>query len=192
LFHPISAGSSIGPRGYDIWLLDFRASIDLPSAATQFTADDVAMQDHPAAVAEVRKLTGASSVQVVAHCYGATTFSMALCAGLEGVRSAVISQISTHIVPPTVNRIRTGLHLPEFLDKLGIRTLNAYTDTHENWANALYDKALDLYPVGENCQNPVGHRITFMYAPLYRHEQLNESTHEALHENVWRRQHPGV
>jgi len=169
-------------NGYDVWTLDFRASIALPSSATQFTADDVATKDYPASIAQVRQLSGARSVQVLAHCYGATTFSMALCAGLEGVRSAVISQISTHIVPPTVNRIRTGLHLPEFLDKLGIRTLDAYTDTHENWLSVLYDKALDLYPVGENCQNPVCHRITFMYAPLYRHEQLNEATHEALHE----------
>lgn len=169
-------------NGYDVWLLDFRASIDLPSSATQFTADDVATKDYPAAIAEVRRLSRAPSVQVVAHCYGATTFSMALCVGLAGVRSAVISQISTHIVPPTVNRIRTGLHLPDFLDKLGVTTLNAYVDTQENWLNLLYDKALDLYPVGENCQNPVCHRITFMYALLYRHEQLNEATHEALHE----------
>ena len=169
-------------NGYDVWLLDFRASIDLPSSATLFTADDVATKDYPAAISEVRQLTNTRSVQVVAHCYGATTFSMALCAGLQGVRSAVISQISTHIVAPTVNRIRTGLHLPEFLDRLGVSTLNAYVDTHESWLNLLYDKALDLYPVGETCQSPVCHRITFMYAPLYRHEQLNEATHEALHE----------
>jgi cholesterol oxidase len=168
--------------GFDVWLLDFRASIDLPSSATQFTADDVATKDYPAAIAQVRSLTGVASVQVLAHCYGGTTFSMALCAGLQGVRSAVISQISTHIVPPTANRIRTGLHLPDFLDKLGIKTLNAYTDAHENWRSVLYDKALDLYPIGESCQNPVCHRITFMYAPLYQHEQLNEATHEALHE----------
>ncbi len=169
-------------NGYDVWLLDFRASIDLPSSATQFTGDDVATKDYPAAITQVREVTGAASVQVLAHCYGATTFSMALCAGLQGVRSAVISQISTHIVPPTVNRIRTGLHLPDFLDKLGVSTLNAYADTHENWLSVLYDKALDLYPVGESCKNPVCHRITFMYAPLYQHEQLNEATHEALHE----------
>jgi len=168
--------------GFDVWLLDFRASIALPSSSRQFTADDVARRDYPAAIDTVRRLTGKDSVQVLAHCYGGTTFSMALCAGLQGVRSAVISQISTHIVPPTVNRIRTGLHLPEFLDKLGVRTLDAYTDTHEDWLNLLYDKALDLYPVGERCQSPVCHRITFMYAPLYQHEQLNEATHEALHE----------
>ena len=169
-------------EGYDTWLLDFRASTALPSSATQFTADDVATKDIPAAITQVCGLTGCPSVQVLAHCYGATTFSMALCAGLRGVRSAVISQISTHIVPPTINRIRTGLHLPDFLDKLGVSSLNAYTDTHENWLSVLYEKALDLYPVGERCHSPVCQRITFMYAPLYQHEQLNEATHEALHE----------
>ena len=168
---------------YDVWLLDFRASIDLPYATTQFTADDVAAKDYPAAIAKVTEVTGAATVQVLAHCYGAMTFSMGLCSGkVEGVRSAVISQISTHIVPPVVNRIRTGLHLPDFLAKLGIPSLNAYTDTHEDWHETLYNKALALYPIGERCQNPVCHRITFMYAPLYRHAQLNEVTHEVLHE----------
>jgi cholesterol oxidase len=168
--------------GYDVWLLDYRASIELPAALTQFTADDVALKDYPAAVAKVRELTGAKSVQMVAHCYGSTTFFMAMLGGLEGVRSAVASQIATHIVAPTVNRIRTGLHMPEFLDLLGVKDLNAYTDTHENWLERLYDKALALYPVGERCSNPVCHRITFMYAPLYRHQQLNDATHNSMHE----------
>ena len=65
---------------------------------------------------------------------------------------------------------------------MGVCDLNAYTDTHENWPNLLYDEALKFYPVGERCQNPVCHRITFMYAPLYQHEQLNELTHDTLHE----------
>jgi cholesterol oxidase len=103
-------------------------------------------------------------------------------AGLQGVRSAVCSQISTHIVAPTLNRIRTGLHLPDFLDKLGIKSLTAYVDTHADWRSKLYDEALKFYPKPEHCDNPVCHRITFMYAPLYRHEQLNEATHEAHHE----------
>lgn len=168
--------------GFDVWLLDSRASIDLPSSSTQFTADDVATKDYPAAIEHVRAVTGAATVQMLAHCYGATTLSMALCAGLKAVRSAVISQISTHIIPPTVNRIRTGLHIPDFLSAMGIKALDAYTDTHADWLSMLYDKALALYPIRERCQDPVCHRITFMYAPLYQHEQLNEATHQALHE----------
>jgi cholesterol oxidase len=34
----------------------------------------------------------------------------------------------------------------------------------------------------EECDSPVCHRISFMYAPLYQHEQLNQLTHDTLHE----------
>ena len=169
-------------HGYDCWLLDYRASIELPSSSTQFTADDVANEDYPAAVAKVREVTGAPSVQMMVHCWGSTTFFMAMLAGLQGVRSAACSQIATHIVAPTLNKIRTGLHLPEFLDQVGIKSLTAYVDTHADWQNRLYDRALELYPVGQTCNSPVCKRITFMYAPLYQHETLNEATHDALHE----------
>jgi cholesterol oxidase len=37
-------------------------------------------------------------------------------------------------------------------------------------------------PPGEACTSATCHRITFMYAPLYRHDQLNSATHDALHE----------
>ena len=37
-------------HGYDVWLLDFRSSIELPYAETQYTADDIAIYDYPAAV----------------------------------------------------------------------------------------------------------------------------------------------
>ena len=39
--------------GYDVWLFDYRAGIDLPSADTQFTVDDIAYLDWPRAVDEV-------------------------------------------------------------------------------------------------------------------------------------------
>lgn len=171
-------------HGFDVWLLDFRASIDLPASRTQFSADDIATRDYPAAVAKVRELTGAGTVQMVVHCFGSSTFFMAMLAGLQGVRSAVCSQIATHIVSPTMVNVKTGLHVPEFLDKLGIKSLTAYVDTHADWENRLFDQALKLYPVGitQHCNNPVCHRITFMYSLLYQHEQLNELTHDCLHE----------
>lgn len=169
-------------HGFDVWLLDYRASIDLPASKTQFSADDIATRDYPAAVAKVRELTGAATVQIVAHCFGSTAFCMAMLAGLEGVRSAVCSQIATHIVPPEATRIKTGLHLPDLLGKLGIRSLSAAAQADEKWLDKLYDHALELYPLRESCHNPVCRRIAFMYAPLYRHAQLDAATHEALHE----------
>ena len=171
-------------QGYDVWLLDYRASIDLPASRTQFTADDVAEKDYPAAVEAVRRVTGAATVQMVVHCYGSTTFFMAMLAGLQGVRSAVCSQIATHIVAPAMTRFKVGLHLPEVLGALGVESLTAYVDRHADWKNRLFDLALRCYPVDseERCNSSVCHRITFMYAPLYEHAQLNTLTHETLHE----------
>ena len=121
---------------------------------------------------------------MVVHCWGSTTFFMAMLAGLQGVRSAVCSQIATRIVTPTMTKIKTGLHLPAFLDALGMRALTAYVDTHADWRERLYDTALKLYPVElkEECDSPVCRRISFMYAPLYQHEQLNQLTHDTLYE----------
>lgn len=171
-------------RGYDVWLLDFRASIELPASSRPSNGDDVAMKDYPAAVNEVRRLTGAASVQMVVHCWGSTTFFMAMLSGLEGVRSAVCSQIATHIRTPVATRIKTGLHLPSFLQAIGIGSLTAYADNQEGLLERVYDRALNLYTpdVQNRCSSATCHRITFMYAPLYEHPQLNAVTHGALHE----------
>jgi cholesterol oxidase len=171
-------------NGYDVWLVDFRASIELPASNTQYSVDDVATKDYPAAVAKVRELTGAPSVQMVVHCFGSSTFFAAMLAGLQWVRSAVCSQIATNYIVPPLTRAKAGLHLPQFLELLGVKSLSAYSDTHEDWKERLYDKALKLYPVpiDEYCNNPVCHRITFMYALLYEHAELDEATHAGLHE----------
>jgi cholesterol oxidase len=174
----------LSAHGYDVWLLDYRNSIALPASSDQASGDDVATKDYPAAVAKVRELTGAPTVQMVVHCWGSTTFFMAMLAGLTGVRSAVCSQIATHVVAPTMTKLKTGLHLPSFLADLGVESLTAYVDQHADWRERLYDAALKLYPLAltEECDSAVCHRISFMYAPLYRHEQLNQGTHDALHE----------
>ena len=171
-------------HGYDVWLLDYRASIELPAARLPATGDTVATQDYPAAVELIRQLTRAPSVQVVGHGWGATTFSMAMLAGLAGVRSAVLSQVATHCQAPLATKLKTGLHVADFLDGLGIDSLTAYADKDEKWHQRLFDGALGLYPtqLEERCRNPVCHRITFLYASLYEHDQLNEATHASLHE----------
>ncbi len=171
-------------HGYDVWLLDYRASIELPYASQPYTADDIAQRDWPAAVQAVRDLTGAASVQAVVHCYGAITFNMAMCAGLQGVRSAVCSQVGSHLSIIPLNRIRSGLYVDKFIGDLGVESLTMYTDAHADWLDRLYNAALNLYPYAyeEYCTSPVCHRITFLYAPLYKHDQLNTATHDNLHE----------
>jgi cholesterol oxidase len=171
-------------HGYDVWLLDFRASIDLPASLTEATADDIANLDYPAAIAKVKKETGAETVQMLVHCYGATTFFMSMLAGLKDVRTIVCSQIANNVIAVPMTQGKAALHVPNVLEKLGFASLTAYTDTHADWKDRLFNEALKLYPVQfkEHCDSPVCHRITFLYSLLYEHAQLNEATHEALHE----------
>ncbi|HTV57148.1 MAG TPA: GMC family oxidoreductase N-terminal domain-containing protein [Terriglobia bacterium] len=171
-------------RGFDVWALDYRASIELSSCNLRSTADDVAQYDYPAAVAKVREVTGAPSVQVVAHCYGSISFFMAMLIGLKGVRSAVCSQVATHPIGPVMTRVKCGIYVPEFLDTLGVKSLTAYVDSHANWEAKLYEAAMKLYPIPsvQRCDSPVCHRITFIYSQAFEHAGLNAATHDTLHE----------
>jgi cholesterol oxidase len=171
-------------RGWDVWLFDYRTAIELPSASAQCTADEIAREDYPAAFAKVREATGAETVQVVAHCFGATTFCMAMLAGLEGVRAAVCSQVAMHLVTPFQTRLKCRLHVPDLLAALQLRSLTAKVPEKPGLLSRLYGRLLALLPTaaGERCDSPVCQRIAFMYGNLYRHLQLDDDTHRALAE----------
>jgi cholesterol oxidase len=171
-------------HGYDVWLLDYRGSIALPASQQQSTGDDVATLDYPAAISTVLQLTGAKTVQMLVHCWGSTTFFMAMLAGQPNVRTIVCSQIANNVIAVPETRFKAGLHTPQLLKELGFDTLTAYVGTTSDWKAKLFDDALRLNPVAfsQLCTNPVCHRIAFLYSLLYRHEQLNTSTHTNMHE----------
>ena len=169
--------------GYDVWVFDYRASPDLPSASTQFTLDDIALYDYPAAVETVLSRTRADSLQIMAHCIGSATMLMSLANGLEGVRSAVASQLTLHPRVAPLNKVRSGVYAANVLSALGLDTLTTDLRDEPGWTEKLYDAALRLYPHGrERCASAVCRRIMFMYGEVYDHDQLNDATHEAIHE----------
>lgn len=171
-------------RGFDVWALDFRASIDLPAANSQYSGDDIARHDFPKAVRHILDVTGSPDLQAVVHCFGATTFLMSMLGGLRGVRSIVSSQIGVFSRAPLMTKLKTGLHFPTVLKTMGVKRLDAFTSTRESWSEKAYDQLLRLYPqqAEEWCDNPTCRRIAFMYAPLYEHDRLNAATHSAMHE----------
>lgn len=170
-------------HGYDAWLLDYRASPALPSGSTQFTLDDIAAFDYPAAVETVRSLTGAESVQVMAHCVGSLTLLMALSLGLTGVRSAVSSQLTLHPRAGLLNELRAGIFAGNILSALGVDTLTTEESDDPSWVERLYDAALAVYPAGEEpCDRPFCRRVMFMYGEVYDHDRLNAATHDHLDE----------
>ena len=167
--------------GYDVWLFDYRASPDLPSSRTQFTLDEVAKQDYPAAVAKVRSVSGAPTVQVMGHCVGSLTFLMAMLSGLQGVRSALCSALTLYPVSPMTNRIRAGLDLGSLLTKADVKTLTTDFDS-QKMQDVFIDNVLKLFPSREQCTSAVCRRILGIYGEVYKHAQLNDATHNATHE----------
>jgi cholesterol oxidase len=173
----------LSAAGYDVWLVDLRVSIEMPSVLVPTNVDKVAREDIPAAVAKIRQVTGLAEIQVLGHCMGGLALTMSLLFGLEGVRSAVISQVSAHPVPGTLEKIKCGLHVPDIMAHLGVLDLTAFTE-HRSWPYNLLDEALRLYPLNhkQGCGNPICHRATFLYGLLYEHEKLNETLHANLQE----------
>lgn len=175
-------------EGFDVWLLDYRASIDLPEASfAEFTGDAIAKYDYPAAIKFVIEETGAKKVSLVVHCFGATTFFMAMLGGFvepKDIASVVVSQIGPHLVTSPATRLKSGLDVGTLLWWLGWRLPNAYTDEGDRGWDRLMNFALRFWPVprDERCRSDVCHRITFLYSQLYEHEQLDPATHAALGE----------
>jgi len=166
-------------NGYDAWLLDWRASVKLP--LRQFTLDEAAANDFPAAVKYIRDATRSDSIQAVVHCAGSSAFFLALASGLlPEIRCVSCSQIALHYNPPAATQIKCAMHLGEILEKGGVEYLSADEDPAHPAFQALFTTFVNA--MYHQCDSPVCHRIFFMYGELYRHEQLNPATHQRLAE----------
>jgi pimeloyl-ACP methyl ester carboxylesterase len=167
----------LGEHGYDVWLLDYRASPDLPSSWTQFTVDDIALRDWPAAIATVRRETGQDTVQAMGHCVGGLSLFMAIGGGMEGLRSATFSALAGHPIPTPGNKLRAGIRMASVFKALGIDGLN--TDYNPG---ALQDKAVEglmrALPFRHIYDSPVARRIYFVYGDVFDWENINAETME--------------
>src|SRR5215218_1094628 len=118
----------LGEHGYDVWLFDYRASPDLPSSFTQFTVDDIALRDWPAAVDTVRRETGTDEIQALGHCIGGLSLFMAMGAGMQGLRSATFSSLAGHPIPTPGNQARAHARMATIFKALEIKGLNTDYD----------------------------------------------------------------
>jgi pimeloyl-ACP methyl ester carboxylesterase len=164
-------------NGYDVWLLDWRASIHLP--LRQFTLDD-AINDFPVAVDHIRSETGAETIQAVVHCIGSMAFFMAIGAGRlkDRLRTVAVSQVATHPYVGPIMNCKVNFRLAERLSQRGTTEVSPEADplypffsmSVGAWVNSVH----------KECRSTTCHRITFMYGHVYRHETLNFATHEQL------------
>jgi pimeloyl-ACP methyl ester carboxylesterase len=167
-------------RGYDVWLENWRASIDL--SPTRWDLEQAAVHDHPVAVATVLEETGATELKAIIHCQGSTSFMMSLAAGLVPQVTTVVSNaVSLHPVVPRFARFKLDVAVPV------VRRLIDHLDPH--WgldppAGAPRVLSMLVNAVHHECDNPVCKQVSFTYGSgfpaLWRHENLNPATHEWL------------
>lgn len=166
--------------GYEVWLENWRASIDVPP--NTWTLDQAALYDHPNAVAKVIEVTGAASLKAIIHCQGSTSFMMSLVAGLVPQVDTVVSNaVSLFPIVPTWSRYKLKYAIPMF------HRLTDYVNPQ--WGKAapdLVSKFLASFVklTHHECDNAVCKMVSFVYGTgfpaLWRHENLNPATHDWL------------
>lgn len=177
---------SLVAKGYDVWLFDYRASNDAGNDTErppEFTIDDIARYDWPAAVAEIRKVTGADSVQALAHCVGSMSLLMGIGAGyVSGVRSLISSQLTLHPVTDWLNYLKADIGVAGALSQISL--LDGHLDFVSQGTETDYEIDAVAYqipvPDGQACKNPTCRRVFGVFGPSWDHRQLGHDTHNAL------------
>jgi pimeloyl-ACP methyl ester carboxylesterase len=167
-------------HGYDVWLENWRASIDLPPNA--WTLDKAAVYDHPAAVKKIADETGWDEIKAVIHCQGSTSFMMSAVAGLlPQVKTIVANAVTLHPVVPKFSEAKLNVAVP--LMSLVTNYLNPQWGIN---APTLTAKAVNLLvkATHHECKNAVCKQVSFTYGTgfpaLWLHENINNDTHEWL------------
>jgi hypothetical protein len=166
-------------HGYDVWVENWRGSIDLPPMS--YTLDQAAVYDHPAAVRTIRRETGASEMKSVIHCQGSTSMMMSLIAGLVPEITTVVSNaVSLHVNVPLGSKLKALFFVPPCSLRL--------TGVDAQWAvrspSALASGFARMAKVirARDCDNEVCHFANYMYGVgpdlLWRHANIDSETHE--------------
>jgi hypothetical protein len=170
-------------EGWDVWLENWRASIDIPH--NHWTLDQAAVYDHPHAVRTVCAETGTAELKAVIHCQGSTSFMMSALAGLlPQVKTIVSNAVSIHPIVPRLANLKLRFMIPPTAKVLG------YIDPQWGRLGApwVVPKLVDAWIKLDHheCDNSVCKWSSFTYGTgkptLWRHENLNELTHEWLRE----------
>jgi pimeloyl-ACP methyl ester carboxylesterase len=168
-------------EGWDVWLENWRASIDIPH--NRWTLDQAAVYDHPNAVRTVCRETGCDELKAVIHCQGSTSFMMSALAGLvPEVKTIVSNAVSVHPRVPALAKLKLRSMVPLTARVLGY--LNPqWGRTGAPW---LVPKLVDgwIRLSHRECHNAVCKWSSYTYGvgkpTLWRHENLNATTHDWL------------
>ena len=166
--------------GYDVWLLNWRASIDLKP--NEWTLADAAMFDYPAAVKTVLDRTGAKTAKAVIHCQGSTSFMMSIVAGqLPEITTVVSNAVALHPVVTPLAYLKSryaivavGKYMKYLNPQWGLSAPSGWPTVVDWFVRATHHE----------CNNPVCKHTSFTFGAgfptLWLHENLDDATHEWL------------
>lgn len=167
--------------GWDVWLENWRASIDLPP--NRWNLDQAAVHDHPAAVSAVLEHTGADSLRALIHCQGSSSFALSAVSGLLPEVDVIVSNaMSLHPVVPRMSAFKLSRMVPL------VHLAMDYVDPH--WgkvapAGFLQRRMVDAVRLSHReCHNAVCRMVSFVYGAghpaLWSHENLQAGSHRWL------------
>lgn len=170
----------LASKGFDVWKLDWRASID--QEPNTWTLDEAAVLDYPATVKYILQQTDKDSIKALVHCQGSTSFMLSLVAGLLPEVSTVVSNaVSLHPVVPRLAYYKALYGVPVL--KHLLTYVNPQWGIH---APSGWPKVLDYFvrATHHECNNPVCKWSSFVYGAgfptLWSHENLDDVTHHWL------------
>jgi cholesterol oxidase len=171
----------------DVWTLDFRGSCRFPYnlERTRYTLDDIALFDHPAALAELRRHIGPQRrIHVIAHCVGALTMAMSLFGrSVQGVTSMVLNSVALtpHVPRWSKVKLTLGPWVSDYL--IGVEYYSPSWRRQPGWSiGKMIAVTADL--VHRECDSPECHMLSFMWGSgrpaLFNHANLAPETHDRL------------
>lgn len=168
----------------DVWTLDYRMSNRHPynRRTHQYTLDDVALYDFPAALRELRQQVGDRRIHVVTHCLGSVSFLMSLFGGaVQDISSVIANSVGLTPRVPGWSRVKLSF-APVLMEKvLGLPILDPKWHANPKMSRGrLFSQAVDLFH--NECDVPACHMLSLMWGTgwpaLFSHENMDEITHE--------------
>lgn len=171
----------------DVWALDYRGSCRFPYnlERTRYTLDDIALFDHPAALAELRRHIGPQRrIHVIAHCVGALTMAMSLFGRtVQGVSSMILNSVALtpHVPRWSAIKLALGPWVSDYA--IGVEYYSSSWRRQPGWSiGKLIAITADL--VHRECDSPECHMLSFMWGSgrpaLFNHANLAPETHDRL------------
>ena len=166
-------------EGYDVWLENWRASIDLPP--NEWDLDQAAVHDHPAAVDTVLRSTGADALKAVVHCQGSSSFVLSAVAGLlPKVDTIVSNAMSLHPVVSPLAQVKIRVVVPQFAKLMPFVSPRWGLDPPSHLAAKAVVAFVRL--THRECRHTVCRMVSFTYGAgfpaLWSHENITDATHD--------------